>query len=181
MSENKKRIVIVGGGIAGLSAGIYGKLAGYDVDIYEKNPVAGGQCMGWNRKGCHIDNCIHWLTGTKKGTALRKVWETVGALDEHTEFADCDSFYTSIKGDSQVTLWKDLERTKSELLKLSPDDAMEIEKFIEYVKYAAECEIPAEKPMDAMGIMDYIHMGVSMANMPKVMKEYGSRAVSETL
>ena len=37
MSENKKRIVIVGGGIAGLSAGIYGKLAGYDVDIYEKN------------------------------------------------------------------------------------------------------------------------------------------------
>ena len=52
MSENKKKIVIVGGGIAGLSAGIYGKLAGYDVDIYEKNPIAGGQCMGWNRKGC---------------------------------------------------------------------------------------------------------------------------------
>ena len=179
MSENKKRIVIVGGGIAGLSAGIYGKLAGYDVDIYEKNPVAGGECMGWNRKGCHIDNCIHWLTGTKKGTALRKVWETVGALDEHTEFADCDSFYTSIKGDSQVTLWKDLERTKSELLKLSSEDAMEIEKFIEHVKYAAECEIPAEKPMDAMGIMDYIHMGVSMAHMPKVMKEYGAIDLEE--
>ena len=28
--------------------------------------------------------------------------------------------------------------------------------------------------MDAMGIMDYIHMGASMADMPKVMKEYGS-------
>ena len=41
MSENRKKIVIVGGGIAGLSAGIYGKLAGYDVDIYEKNPVVG--------------------------------------------------------------------------------------------------------------------------------------------
>ena len=36
MEKNKKKIVIVGGGIAGLSAGIYGKLAGYDVDIYEK-------------------------------------------------------------------------------------------------------------------------------------------------
>ena len=43
--------------------------------------------MGWSRKGCHIDNCIHWLTGTKKETALRRVWETVGALEEHTEFA----------------------------------------------------------------------------------------------
>ena len=174
MEKNKKKIVIVGGGIAGLSAGIYGRLAGYDVAIYEKNPVAGGQCMGWNRKGCHIDNCIHWLTGTKKGTALRKVWDTVGALDEHTEFAEGDSFYTSIKGDWQVTLWKDLERTEAELLALSPEDETEIKKFVEHVKYATKCEIPAEKPMDAMGIIDYIHMGASMADMPKVMKEYGS-------
>lgn len=178
MSENKKKIVIIGGGIAGLSAGIYGRLAGFDVDIYEKNPAAGGQCMGWNRKGCHIDNCIHWLTGTKKGTSLRKVWETVGALDKHTEFVDSDRFYTSIytniKGNYQVTLWKDLERTEAELLKLSPEDAAEIKKFTEHVRYAMGCEMPAEKPMDAMGIKDYIRMGASMANMPKVMKEYGS-------
>lgn len=174
MGQNKKKIVIVGGGIAGLAAGIYGKQAGYDVDIYEKNPIAGGQCMGWDRKGCHIDNCIHWLTGTKKGTALRKVWETVGALDEHTEYVDCDSFYTSITGDAQVTLWKDLERTEAELLELSPEDETEIKKLMKHVKYAAECEMPAEKPMDAMGIKDYIQMGRSMADMPKVMKEYGS-------
>ncbi len=179
MSESKKKIVIVGGGIAGLTAGIYGRLEGYEVDIYEKNPIAGGQCMGWNRKGCHIDNCIHWLTGTKKGTSLRKVWETVGALEEDTKFADCDSFYTSIKGNAQVTLWNDLERTETELLKLSPEDETEIKKFIEHVKYAAECEIPAEKPMDAMGIGDYIRMGASMADMPKVTKEYGSIDLQE--
>ena len=178
MSE-KKKIIIAGGGIAGLAAGIYARLAGYEADIYEKNPIAGGQCMGWSRKGCHIDNCIHWLTGTKKGTALRRVWETVGALEEHTKFADCDSFYTSIAGDSHVTLWKDLERTEAELLQLSPEDEKEIKKFIEHVKYAAECEIPAEKPMDAMGIGDYIRMGASMADMPKVTKEYGSIDLQE--
>lgn len=179
MSGRKKKIVIVGGGVAGLTAGIYARLADYEADIYEKNPAAGGQCMGWNRKGCHIDNCIHWLTGTKKGTALRKVWETVGALEEHTEFADCDSFYTSIAGDSRATLWKDLERTEKELLQLSPEDEKEIKKFIEHVKYAAECEMPAEKPMDAMGIGDYIRMGASMADMPKVTKEYGSIDLQE--
>lgn len=174
-----KKIVIVGGGIAGLSAGIYGRLAGYDVDIYEKNPIAGGQCMGWNRKGCHIDNCIHWLTGTREGTSLRKVWETVGALDKNTKFADCDSFYTSIAGGVRVTLWKDLERTEKELLQLSPNDEEEIKKFITHVKYAAECEMPTEKPMDAMGFTDYIRMAGSMANMPKVMKEYGSIDLEE--
>ena len=40
-----------------------------------------------------------------------------GGLEiEHTEFVDCDSFYTNIKGDLRVTLWKDLERTMAELL-----------------------------------------------------------------
>ena len=179
MSENKKKIVIVGGGISGLTAGIYGRLAGYEVDIYEKNPIAGGQCMGWNRKDCHIDNCIHWLTGTKKGTALNRIWETVGALDEHTEFVNSDSFYTSITGESRVTLWKDLKRTEAELLKLSPEDEKEIKKFIEHVRYAENCEMPVEKPMDAMGIRDYIRMGASMADMPKVMKEYGSIDLQE--
>lgn len=77
-----KKIVIIGGGISGLSAGIYGQKAGFQSEIYEKNAVAGGQCMGWNRKVYHIDNCIHWLTGTKKGTGLRRVWEDLGALGD---------------------------------------------------------------------------------------------------
>lgn len=175
----KKKIIIVGGGIAGLSAGIYGSLAGYEVEVYEKNPVAGGQCMGWNRKGCHIDNCIHWLTGTRKGSALRKVWETVGALEENTQFADCDVFYTRIYNEQRITLWKDLDRTQAELIDLSPEDTEEIKKFIQHVRYASECEMPAEKPMEAMGIRDYIRMGASMANMPKVMKEYGSIDLEE--
>ena len=33
----KKKIIIIGGGIAGLSAGIYALKAGYDAEIYEKN------------------------------------------------------------------------------------------------------------------------------------------------
>lgn len=37
MSE-KKKIIIAGGGIAGLGAGIYARLAGYEADIYEKIP-----------------------------------------------------------------------------------------------------------------------------------------------
>ena len=36
MKDNEKKIVIVGGGIAGLAAGIYGRLAGYEVDIFMK-------------------------------------------------------------------------------------------------------------------------------------------------
>lgn len=37
-----KKTVIVGGGIAGLTAGVYAQLNGFKSEIYEKNPVAGG-------------------------------------------------------------------------------------------------------------------------------------------
>lgn len=168
-----KKIIIIGAGIAGLSAGIYGRLAGYDVDIYEKNSTAGGECTGWNRQGYHIDNCIHWLTGTKKGSALRQVWETVGALEADTAIIQTEAFYTSSVGDQKATLWNDLDRTEQELLTLSPPDATEIKKFIQHVKYAQCCQVPSHKPLDMMGIGDYIAMGKSMADMPKVMKAYG--------
>ena len=168
-----EKIIIVGGGVSGISAGIYGRKAGFKVEIYEKNQIAGGQCMGWDRKQHHIDNCIHWLTGTKEGTSLRKVWEDVGALEPDTEFVNNDKFYTTHLENQKVTLWKDLDRTADELLELSPEDEKEISKFITHVKYAQCCEMPVNKPMDMMGIKDYIKLAKSMADMPKVMKEYG--------
>lgn len=173
MNKDQKKIIIIGGGIAGLSAGIYAQNAGFETHIYEKNAVAGGECMGWNRRGHHIDNCIHWLTGTKPGTSLRKVWEDLGALSPDTEFAAGDKFYTFSHEGKSATLWKDLDRTEREFLELAPEDADEIKKFIQHVRYAFCCEMPVEKPMDMMSVADYIQLGKSMANMPKVMKEYG--------
>lgn len=174
-----KRILIIGAGIGGLSAGIYGRMAGYEVDIYEKNPVAGGQCMGWNRRGHHIDNCIHWLTGTREGTAMYQVWKDLGALGSDTEYAACNAFYTCYYDGMRATLWKDLERTERELIQLSPEDEVEIRRFIQHVRYASASVIPAEKPMDMMGVMDYIRMGKEMADMPKVIKEYGEISLQD--
>lgn len=45
-----KKVVILGAGVSGLSAGIYALQAGYSVEIYEKNKVPGGECTGWNSK-----------------------------------------------------------------------------------------------------------------------------------
>lgn len=173
MSNAKEKVIIVGGGIGGLSAGIYALKAGFEAEIYEKNAIPGGECMGWNRNGYHIDNCIHWLTGTDPQTGLWEVWKTVGAIDENTEYADTEKFYTSRVGGREATLWNDLDRTERELIAESPEDEAEIRKFIQYVRYAESCVIPSIKPMDMMGIRDYMEMGKGMANMPKVMKEYG--------
>lgn len=46
----EKKIVIIGGGIAGLSAGIYSAMNGFDTQIIEMHTIAGGQCTAWERK-----------------------------------------------------------------------------------------------------------------------------------
>ena len=174
-----EKIAIIGGGISGLSAGIYALMSGFDVEIYEKNSIPGGECIGWNRKGFHIDNCIHWLTGIRKDTELYEVWEKVGALTDSTKYAKHDAFYTSTLNGQKVTLWADLERTRKELLEISPEDEAEINKFIEYVEYSKQCLFPAKKPMEMWGIKDYIEMGKTMMDFPKVMKEFGKVSLAD--
>ena len=178
-NTGKQKIVIIGGGIAGLSAGIYALRSGFDAVIYEKNAIPGGECIGWNRKGYHIDNCIHWLTGTKKGTELYDVWKTVGALSDETEYAKINSFYTSTYKGKSVTLWNDLKRTEEELIKASPEDEAEIKKFIQHVEYSKQCFFPIAKPMEMWGIKDYISIGKNMMDMPKVMKDFGKISLEE--
>ena len=176
MSE---KIIVIGGGIAGLSAGIYARLADFDAVIYEKNPVCGGECIGWNRKGFHIDNCIHWLTGTKKGTPLYDVWKTIGAIDDDTVYAPINAFFAYKEDGKVATLWYDLEKTEKELIELSPEDEKEIKRFIKYVNYAKCCHYPAGKPIEMFGLSEKISMAFEMKDMIKVMMKYGNMSLEE--
>lgn len=173
MFISMKKIVIIGGGIAGLSAGIFAQMNGFSSEIYEKNDIAGGQCIGWDRKGHHIDNCIHWLTGTKKGTDLYQLWQTLGAIDDNIKMVELNQFYTTEYGGKRATLWRDLDRTQRELIKLAPEDEMEIRKFISATKSSECCEVPIKKPSYMLGIGDYMELGKKMSGMMPVIKEYG--------
>ena len=174
-----KKIIIIGGGIAGLSAGIYALQAGFEAEIYEKNHIVGGQCTGWYRKGYYIDNCLHWLTGTKEGSDLYKIWENVGVLGNTIKVLQPDSFYSVKLNGEKLTLWKDLKKTEKEMLALSPEDKKEIKKFIANTRMAESMRMPTEKAMDMMNIFEIIKFGFSMGDMGKVIKEYGRINVAE--
>lgn len=176
---SKGKIIIIGGGIAGLSAGIHALLSGYEAEIYEKNAVMGGECMGWYRNGYYIDNCIHWLIGTKKDTPLNEIWRTVGAINDTIEILDFDNMYTSELNGKFLTLWKDPERTRKEMISLSPDDTCEINKLIDNCLLAKNIEIPCEKPSEMFTPIDGIKMAAKMRTYMKIMKEYKNMSIKE--
>lgn len=174
-----KKIVIVGGGIAGMTAGVLLQKAGFATEIYEKNALPGGQCTGWKREGYFIDNCIHWLTGTRPGSALHELWKEIGALGDNVELYKKEMFFSSKLNGQTLTFWRDKERTRKEMLELSPEDEKEINKLIDYVSMAETITVPVEKPFDAMNLIDYMKLGMSMKEMGKVMKEYGNMDINE--
>lgn len=174
-----KKVVIIGGGIAGMTAGILLQKAGFETEIYEKNAIAGGQCTGWKRDGFFIDNCIHWLTGTREGSALNELWKEIGALGNGIDTYRKEMFFSSGLNGEVLTFWRDKERTRQEMLKLSPEDAGEINKLIDHVAMAESMTVPAEKPFDAMSPLDFMKLGMSMKEMGKVMKEYGKMDMEE--
>lgn len=174
-----KKVVIIGGGIAGMTAGVLLQKAGFQTEIYEKNALPGGQCTGWKREGYMIDNCIHWLTGTRPGSALHELWKEIGALGDGVEIYEKEMFFSSKLNGETLTFWRDKERTRKEMLALSPEDEKEINQLIDYVSLAETMTVPVEKPFDAMNPFDFIKLGMSMKEMGKVMKEYGNMDINE--
>lgn len=174
-----KKVVIIGGGISGMTAGVLLQKAGFNTEIYEKNALPGGQCTGWKREGYFIDNCIHWLTGTRPGSALHELWKEIGALGDGVEVREKEMFFSSKLNGQTLTFWRDKERTRKEMLALSPEDESEINKLIEYVSMAETMIVPVEKPFDAMNPIDFMKLGMSMKSMGKVMKEYGNMDINE--
>ncbi len=173
-----KKIVIIGGGIAGLSAGIFAQKSGYESTILEKLPTLGGECTGWDRDGYHVDGCIHWLVGTKPGTPMHQLWREVGAL-EGAEIYHPDSFLTYEHDDVTVSLYRDLERLRASWLALSPEDTDAINNFCHTVQQLQTFEIPCDKPMDLMSLLEKIRMLASMKEAGIVMRKYGKLSLRD--
>ena len=173
-----KKIVIIGGGVAGLSAGIFAQKNGFESLILEKHHTLGGECTGWNRQGYHIDGCIHWLVGTKEGTPIRKLWDTVGALDG-VDIYDPESFIAVEHDGVTVSFYRDIDRMKSSWLEISPDDRNIIEALCEDIKKMQSFSIPVEKPMDMMNIFEKIKFILSMKDIGPIMQKYDKISVKE--
>jgi len=174
-----KKVIIIGGGISGLTAGIYAQQNGFDTEIYEKNAMMGGECTGWNRQGYHIDNCIHWLTGCRDDDNLNKIWKNIGALTEDTELYYEPYFYMLEMDGKQLHFWRDLEKARAEFLALAPEDTAELNKFFDNVRNSESVRVPCEKSMAEMNMFEFMRFGMSMAAAGKMINEYGKDSIAD--
>jgi squalene-associated FAD-dependent desaturase len=80
-ASNSPSVAIVGGGLAGLSAGCALSESGYQVTIFERRPYLGGRASSYQHPGTGeiVDNCQHVLLGCC--TNLINLYERTGVSD----------------------------------------------------------------------------------------------------
>lgn len=156
-----KKIIIIGAGVAGLSAGIFAQRSGFESVIYDKNNYVGGHCTGYDKLGVHIDGCIRALSGTKDGEPLIDLWNQVGAL-EGVEIFKPEYFSVYEFNEGSLTIWRDIDRLERDLINTSPEDEQSIKELISDVKKLNKVVVPADKPLYMMNPIEQAKMTLNM-------------------
>jgi len=120
-----KKIIIIGAGIAGLSAGCFGQINGYETEIFEMQNVPGGLCTSWKRKNYTFDGCLHYLIGTSSTNFLNTPWKAVGAFGNNGNQILNHDVYMQIENEEgkKLILYSNVDRLEEHLLEISPDDS----------------------------------------------------------
>jgi len=120
----RTKVAIIGGGLAGLSAGCYAAMNGFEAHIFEHHTVPGGVAAAWKRGDYLIDGGIHFVMGYKPGTGMFKLLNELGAA-EPTLFTDMNDYGKFIHESSGVSLavTADIDELASRLKTLAPVDA----------------------------------------------------------
>jgi phytoene dehydrogenase-like protein len=156
-----KKIVVIGAGIAGLSAGVYSRLNGFDTEIYEMHNLPGGLCTSWKRKGFTFDGCIHWLTGSGPKDSFYPLWNELGAIKDR-KFVDHDIFqsYTNKEGRT-FNLYTNVDRLEAHMLAVSPADEALTKRFCNWIRKFSGFSMPMDKAFELFSFLDMLKMMIS--------------------
>ncbi len=156
-----QKVIVIGAGLAGLSAGIYLQRSGIDTEIYELAPWAGGVCGAWVRRGYRFDGCISWMVGTRPGNDFNRLYREVGALQADTPIYDAPSIQIE-RGGVVHEVPMDMAGFRSFLHSLSTEDSAEIDAFCRDIETMAHADMPAGTPENLMGMMRFLLHGRGM-------------------
>lgn len=159
----QKSILIIGAGIAGLSAGCYAQMNGYRSQIFEQHFLPGGLCTAWERKGYTFDGCIHYLFGSGEGQPFYSMWQELGAVQGRA-MVNHGEYQRITDGHQTLIVYADPDRLQAHMSELSPADTGLIKTFCDGVRQFTRFDMSAlyGKPKPLMGAQDWRAFGMKM-------------------
>jgi phytoene dehydrogenase-like protein len=126
-----KSLIIIGAGLAGLSAGCYARMNGYRTRIVEHNKIPGGVAAAWRKDGYLFDGGIHFMMGARPGSAESKLFDDLGVplQDKVVPMKVYGRYLDENKG-RRIDLTQDLDKFGLDLKAYSGEDTEVIEGLI---------------------------------------------------
>jgi phytoene dehydrogenase-like protein len=170
-----KKIIIIGAGMAGLSAGVHAQLKGCQSVIFESHFLPGGLCTAWKRKSYLFEGCLHFigLFGLSPRHQFYRLWRDLGIFPEtRTHRFELCHEYRDARG-RRLRWFADASRLEAELVALSPEDAPEIRRLCRSARLASGFLRTAGNPMLAVARL------LAIARLVPTLKRCGGLTVGE--
>ena len=148
-----KRVIIVGGGVAGLASAVRLQKDGYQVEIFEKESMVGGKMHVIEKEGFRFDL---GPTIVMMPELYREVFEYAGKdPDDYIPMKRLDPMYRSYfnKGTEHIDISSDLVSLMSTLESISTEDSVAV--FLRYssLRYPDDADYTAVRSLHATGCL----------------------------
>jgi len=170
-------VVIVGAGIAGLSAGIYARRNGYRTTILEMHDIPGGLCTAWKRKGYTFDISMHMFTGSKSGP-FHRMWQELGVMDGLRFVYHVEASRFESRG-KVLAFVPDRRRLEAQLLALSPEDAKPIRELCDLLFGRPLIDFASLTPDELTSPLERLRTLLAFLPFLPNLLRYGRRTVQE--
>jgi phytoene dehydrogenase-like protein len=175
----KKKVIIIGAGIAGLSAGCYLQRNGYETTIFEMHSKPGGLCTAWRRNGYIIDNTIHWLVGSSPSDSFYDLWNELIDMS-NVRFIDHEEYMRVEDGSANfIRIFTDIDRLEAELLAKATEDKGLILEFTKAVRRFSNLNLPIEKASETYNLWDSIKMLAQILPYIREMRKWSGISAGE--
>ncbi len=173
----EKKVIIIGAGIAGLSAGCYARMNGFGTTIFEMHSIPGGLCTAWERKGYRFDLSMHFLTGSASGP-FYQMWTELGLI-EKTRFHYHETMVQVEGMGNSLTFSTNKEQFERDMLAISPGDADLIWEFTNLLFGRDMMGAASLKPSKLMKFRDRFRMIRATLPLMGIFRKYGKMTLQE--
>ena len=155
MEVRKKKVVVIGGGFAGLSAACYLAKEGHDVTIIEKNDSLGGRCRSFEAEGFVFDMGPSWYW-------MPDVFEKFYQDFDHTssDFYDLirlDPSYKVVFEDDEIDLDANYQKLRAQFERYQPGVGKNLDRFLADAKYKYEAGIGEYVQKPSLSITEFFN------------------------
>ncbi len=136
-----KRVVIIGGGIGGLTTASLLCKEGYQVTVLEKHYKIGGGLHTFKRNGAVFETGIHYVSGFQSGGILQQFYTYLGVFD-HLKLKPLDSGAFDVVRVAEDQTEYPIARGKENFIRqwasLFPEEAQNIRNYTEAIYAIAD-------------------------------------------